>query len=99
MADIVFSVSQITEYISRKLFQDPFLSAVQVVGEVTNFSLSSSGHAFFSLKDENSMIGCIIYDFESQEEKDLIADGALLKICGRVTFYRKSASVQLVVET
>ena len=98
MADMVFTVSQITEYISRKFFQDPFISAVQVVGEVTNFSISSVGHAFFSLKDESSMISCIIYDFEDHPNNDMFSDGALLKIFGRITFYRKSGTIQLSVE-
>ena len=99
MADVVFTVSQITEYLSRKFFQDPFISAVNVVGEVTNFSMSSVGHAFFSLKDENSMLGCIVYDFEAHPDRDAIADGALLRVGGRVTFYRKSGSIQLAVES
>lgn len=99
MADVVFTVSQITEYISRKFFADPFISAIQVVGEVTNFSTSSVGHAFFSLKDESSMIGCIVYDFASHPDKEAIADGALIRVGGRVTFYRKSGTIQLAVET
>ena len=100
MADMVFTVSQITEYVSRKFFQDPFISAVKVVGEVTNFSASTSvGHAFFSLKDENSMIGCVVYDFFNHPDRDVIADGTLLTVSGRVTFYRKSGSIQLVVES
>jgi exodeoxyribonuclease VII large subunit len=98
MADVVFTVSQITEYISRKFFQDPFISAVQVVGEVTNFSISSVGHAFFSLKDESSMIGCIVYDFADHPNRDAFADGALLRVGGRITFYRKSGTIQLAVE-
>ncbi len=98
MADVVFTVSQITEYISRKFFQDPFISAVQVVGEVTNFTVSSVGHAFFSLKDENSMMSCIVYDFTDLSDNDVYADGALLKVSGRVTFYRKSGTIQLAVE-
>ncbi len=98
MADIVFSVSQINEYISKKMFRDPFLSAIAVVGEVTNFSLSSVGHAFFSLKDEDSMISCIVYEYADNEYKDAIIDGALIKVSGRIIFYKKSASVQLAVE-
>jgi exodeoxyribonuclease VII large subunit len=99
MADVVFTVSQITEYINRKFFQDPLISAVKVVGEVTNFSMSSAGHAFFSLKDESSMISCIVYDFSEHQDKDVISDGALLTVSGRVTFYRKSGTIQLAVET
>lgn len=96
---VVFTVSQINEYISRKMFSDPFLTTVKVVGEVTNLSRSSVGHVFFTLKDENAMLDCIVYDSESFDAADAIVDGALLELGGRVAFYRKSASVQLIVET
>jgi len=98
MAEVVFSVSQINEYLSKKLYTDPFLSRVAVVGEVTNFSMSSVGHAFFSLKDESSMLDCIVYDFADFESKDVITDGVMIQANGRVTFYRKTGSVQLAVE-
>ena len=96
---VAFSVTQITEYISRKMFSDPFLSMVRVVGEVTNFSFSSVGHAYFSLKDENAMLDCIVYDYAHHPDMDVITDGALLEIGGRISFYRKNASVQLIVQT
>lgn len=96
---IAFSVTQIIEYISRKMFSDPFLSMVKVVGEVTNFSFSSAGHAYFSLKDESAMLDCIVYDYNHHPDMDVIADGALLEISGRISFYRKNAAVQLIVTT
>lgn len=98
MADVVFSVSQINEYINKKLYTDAFLSRVTVVGEVTNFSMSSIGHAFFSLKDDDSMLGCIVYDYSNSELKDVISDGAKIKAGGRITFYKRSGTVQLAVE-
>jgi exodeoxyribonuclease VII large subunit len=97
MADIVFSVSQINEYLRKKFFDDPFLSEVTIVGEVTNFSMSSVGHAFFSLKDDTNMLGCIVYDFEDSDVKDVIVDGTMIKAKGRITLYKKTASLQLAV--
>ncbi len=98
MPETVFSVSQINEYLGRKLWNDPFLSRIAVVGEVTNFSLSSIGHAFFSLKDEDSIINCVMQDFLNNEGSGIIEDGALVQINGRIVFYRKSGSVQLIAE-
>ena len=97
MAEIVFSVSQINEYLRNKLSTDPFLSDITIVGEVTNFSLSSIGHAFFSLKDEQNMLGCIVYDYFDNESKDVIVDGAMIKARGRISLYKKTASLQLAV--
>lgn len=98
MPDVVFSVSQVCEYLGKKLMTDPFLGRITVAGEVTNFNISSIGHAFFSLKDESSMIDCIMYDFAQNETKEAVLDGAMIKAGGRITFYRKSGSVQLAVE-
>ena len=97
MAEIVFSVSQINEYLRKKFFDDPFLSDVTIVGEVTNFSMSSVGHAFFSLKDETNMLGCIVYDFADNDSRNVIADGAMIKAKGRISLYKKTASLQLAV--
>lgn len=99
MPEAVFSVSQINEYLNRKLWKDPFLSRVSVVGEITNFGLSSIGHAFFSLKDEDSIINCVMQEFLSNEDSSVIEDGALVQINGRIAFYRKSGTVQLVAES
>lgn len=99
VGEVVFSVSQMTEYISRKMFSDPFLSTVKVVGEVTNFGHSSVGNAYFTLKDENAMLDCVVYDFRQHPDMDVISDGALLEIGGRISFYRKNASVQLIVDS
>lgn len=97
MADIVFSVSQINEYISKKVYTDLFLSNVSVVGEVTNFSMSSIGHAFFSLKDNAGMINSIVYDYQSSEDTNAIKDGEMIEAQGRVTYFKKSGSIQLAV--
>ncbi|MBT3318704.1 MAG: exodeoxyribonuclease VII large subunit [Clostridia bacterium] len=97
MADIVFSVSQINEYISKKLYTDLFLSNVLVMGEVTNFSMSSTGHAFFSLKDDSGMLSCIVYDYHSNENTEAVKDGELIEAKGKVTYFKKSGSIQLAV--
>ncbi len=98
MADMVFTVAQLSEYIGKKLYRDPFLSSVCVVGEATNFGMSSIGHAFFTLKDGENQLSCIAYDFASSGYQDVVADGALLKVYGRVMYYKKTGNVQLVME-
>lgn len=97
MADIVFSVSQINEYISKKLYTDLFLSNILVMGEVTNFNMSSAGHAFFSLKDELGMISCIVYDYQNNKNTEAVKDGELIEAKGKVTYFKKSGSIQLAV--
>ncbi len=98
MADMVFTVAQINEYISKKLYRDPFLSSVCVVGEVTNFGMSSIGHAFFSLKDDENQVSCIAYDFRASGYEDIVEDGALLKVFGRIVYYKKTGTLQFIME-
>ena len=50
----VFKVVELTNYVSRLLSEDIFLSRLQVVGEISNFNHHSSGHMYFNLKDEDS---------------------------------------------
>ena len=97
MADVVFGVSQINEYLSRKIYTDLFLSNLSVMGEVTNFGMSSIGHAFFSLKDEGGMLDCIIYDFEHSEQTEAVRDGENVVAQGRIMFYKKTGRIQFAV--
>jgi len=98
MSDMVFTVAQINEYIGKKFYRDPFLSSVCVVGEVTNFGMSAIGHAFFSLKDDENQLPCIAYDFRSSGYEDTVTDGALLKVFGRIAYYKKTGTLQLIME-
>ena len=52
-------VSQLNGYIKRVLETDPLLGSVSVIGEISNLKYHSSGHVYFSLKDENSTIFCL----------------------------------------
>lgn len=99
MADVAFNVSQINDYISRKIYTDLFLKNLTVIGEVTNFSMSSIGHAFFSLKDEGSMIDCIIYDYYSSEQTEAVKDGELILARGNLTYYKRTGTLQLAVKS
>jgi len=95
MADTVFSVSQISEYLEKKLLLDPMLTRVNVRGEVTNFSISSKGQAYFSIKDEISSISCIIFDTDIIG--DAVENGSMVIVTGEVGYYKKFGKVNLIV--
>ena len=65
--DKYLSVNALTTYIAEKFVKDPYLERVFVQGELSNAKLHSSGHLYFSLKDENSQIRGIM--FQSQVNK------------------------------
>ena len=55
------SVTTLVRYLKNKLDSDEALRSVQVSGELSNFRKTSSGHLYFTLKDENSAISCVMF--------------------------------------
>lgn len=94
----IISVSQVTGYIKEKLETDIVLNNLWVRGEVSNFKHHSSGHMYFTLKDRDSALRCIMFksrnsglDFTPQEGMAVIARGS-------VTVYERDGQYQLYVE-
>ena len=91
------SVSQLNGYIKRVLAIDPILMNVSVFGELTNLTKHSSGHWYFSLKDENSTIRCFLpYDRVSQLRFDL-EEGMSIIAFGSISVYEKGGSYSLII--
>ena len=61
MAQQVLSISQLNEYIRGKLDNDTLLNGVAVRGEISNYKMYPSGHHYFTLKDENSQLKCVMF--------------------------------------
>ena len=61
MEDRILSITQINEYIRAQMDNDPFLTFVTVRGEISNYKLYPSGHHYFTLKDENSALRCVMF--------------------------------------
>ena len=57
----LFAVSQLTLYLKEVLETDPLLQDIWVQGEVSNYSQSSAGHQYFSLKDEGAQLQCVLF--------------------------------------
>ena len=89
----VLSVSELNNYIFKKIESDPKLSFVCVLGEVTNLS-ESNNHLFFDLKDENSKISCIVF---SERRKNIYEprEGEEILVVGEVEYYRKLGKLRL----
>ena len=64
---LVFSVSQLNEYVKNLLGRDPLLKSVRLSGELSNVKIHSSGHMYFSVRDSDSVIQAVM--FRSQVEK------------------------------
>lgn len=94
----IISVSQLTRYIKRLFSYDNILSNVSVVGEISNFKLHSSGHMYFTLKDEYSVIKCVMFKSQNQRLKFKPKDGLKVIVRGYVSIYEAGGSYQLYPE-
>lgn len=79
------------------LFESAF-SAVWVEGEISNFSAHSSGHMYFSMKDENAVLNCAMFKAENQHLKFAPKDGMQVLCFGRVSIYDKQGKYQLYAQ-
>ena len=83
MKSKVFSVTQINTYIKRMFQSDYALRRISIKGQVSNCKYHSSGHIYFSLKDEESQISCVMFvsarynglQFELEDGQEVIVDG------------------------
>lgn len=91
------SVSEVNAYIKRNLSYDPILSNLIVEGELSNYKLHSSGHAYFSLKDADSRISCVMFhrDFSTVDFKP--QDGMKIRAKGYISVYERDGKYQLYV--
>lgn len=94
----IFSVTQINSYIHRIFESDYALKKIYLKGEVSNCKYHSSGHIYFTLKDEKSALRCII--FSSDRYKGLtfrLEDGQLIEACGNISVYEQAGTYQMYV--
>lgn len=93
-----YTVSQLTGHIRRLIDDDPALSDVWLEGEVSNFSRASSGHCYFTLKDADARIRCVMWRSHANRQTHLPADGDLVLSHGRVGVYEARGLYQLYVD-
>ena len=93
-----FSVSQVNEYLKMLLDGDRVLSGILVRGEISNFKLYSSGHAYFTLKDEVGQLKAVMFRSYASRLKFYPTDGMRVIAHGRVSVYEASGQYQLYVD-
>ncbi len=94
----IYSVWEITRYIRQKLDDDELLRAVYVKGELSNVSQPTSGHIYFTLKDEYSELRCVMFRERNALLKFRLEDGMKVIARGRISVYEKRGKYQLYVE-
>ena len=95
MARNVYTVKQVNSYIKNMFTQDFMLNRIYVKGEVSNCKYHTSGHIYFSLKDESGTIACVMFAGQRGGLSFHMSEGQQVIVLGSVNVYEKSGSYQL----
>ena len=91
----VLSVSQINEYIRSMMDNNPMLSNVAVQGEISNYKVYPSGHHYFTLKDTDSALKCVMFRSSAVRLRFRPENGAKVVAIGKISVYPRDGAYQL----
>ena len=95
---MVLSVSELNEYVRKSLASDPIIQHISIKGEISNFKSYSSGHWYFTLKDDNAAISCVMFRQYNYNVDFIVEDGMAVELVGNVSLYAKTGQYQFYVE-
>ena len=96
--DMAISISELNSYIKNKIADDEYLNNVLVKGEISNFKNHYTGHMYFTLKDENSLIKCIMFKSYAQKLDFVPKDGMKVFALGSVSVFERDGVYQIYVK-
>lgn len=91
----VYTVKQVNSYIKNMFTQDFMLNRIYVKGEVSNCRYHTSGHIYFSLKDESGTIACVMFAGQRSGLSFRLSEGQQVIVLGSVSVYERSGQYQL----
>ncbi|HHD2583336.1 TPA: exodeoxyribonuclease VII large subunit [Clostridium perfringens] len=92
------SVGEVNNYVKKLVENDFILKNLNVKGEISNLKFHSSGHIYFSLKDENSKVNCIMFKNNAVNLDFRLEEGMKVEIKARLGVYHKEGTYQLYCE-
>ena len=95
MAQQVLSISQLNDYIRGKLDADALLNGVAVRGEISNYKMYPSGHHYFTLKDENAQLKCVMFKGNAMRLRFRPDNGVKVIAMGKISVYSRDGVYQL----
>ena len=96
--DKYLTVGALTKYIKFKLDSDEHLKTVFLKGEISNFKMHSTGHLYFSIKDETSKINAIMFNRNAKNLNFIPTDGTKVLVIGRISVYEQTGNYQIYIE-
>ena len=89
------SVTELNKYVKDKVAEDEFLNNVYVKGEISNFKHHYTGHMYFTLKDENSLIKCVMFKTSTATLNFVPKDGMKVLVLGTVSVFERDGVYQI----
>lgn len=99
MNNKIFTVKEINEYIKYIFDKDYALNNICIQGEISNLKKHSSGNLYFTIKDETSIINCIMFKQEADNLKFKPGNGFSVIVSGRISSYEKTSQYQMYVDS
>src|SRR5574344_877904 len=93
------SVADINNYIKNVLDNNTFLNKVYIKGEISNFKNHTTGHLYFTLKDDSSRINAVMFNGNAKYLNFTPEDGMNVLVVGRISAYPVTGSYQIYVES
>ena len=94
----VFTVSELNEYVDLMLSRDPFMGELTVTGEISAFKRHTSGHLYFTLKDDAASVRCVMFRPNALRLSFFPKDGMSVRVEGRAGLYGRDGSFQVYAE-
>ena len=94
----IYSVAQVNQYIRRMFEQDILLSSISIKGEVSNLKYHTSGHIYFSIKDESGVLSCVMFRGDRKGLSHAMRDGDRIVATGTVSVYERGGNYQFYVK-
>ena len=91
----VYSVWQVNQYVKQMMDRDQLLAGLLVRGEISNYKKYPSGHHYFSLKDEQGAIRCVLFRGDAVRLRFQPANGMRVVAYGRVSVFPRDGQYQL----
>ena len=98
MNDKYLTVSAITRYLKSRFDNDSNLHTVFLKGEISNFKAHTTGHFYFSIKDQGSKINAIMFRTNASKINFKPADGTKVLVTGRISIYEATGNYQIYVD-
>lgn len=94
-AEMAITVSDLNQYVKNKIAEDEYLNNILVKGEISNFKNHYTGHMYFTLKDEKSLIKCIMFKSYAQKLNFMPKDGMKVFLFGGVSVFERDGVYQI----